>query len=167
MEFTTFCWFCIAKVQILLAIANGTPVLCRNLFGSRFAWPLDFGFALADNRPLFGQSKTWRGIISSVMITALTAPVLGIAMNLGAQFGALAMFGDLLSSFCKRRLGLAESSRFRLLDTIPESLFPLVFLRTQLDLTAVEIAVSVIVFVLLEMTMSPLLYRLRIRNRPY
>ncbi|WP_031434270.1 CDP-archaeol synthase [Methylomarinum vadi] len=167
MEFFSSFWQSIGRHLILLAIANGAPVFFRNVFGPRFAWPIDLGHSFIDKRPLLGHSKTWRGLFSSILLTSLLAPSLGLPISLGALFGILAMSGDLLSSFIKRRLGYEASSRFRLLDTIPESLFPMFFLREQLGVTITEIILIVILFFTLEVILSPLLYRLHIRNRPY
>lgn len=78
------------------------------------------------------------------------------------------MLGDLLSSFIKRRLGIAVSGRARLLDQVPESALPLLVLHESLGLTAyTETAMVVTVFVILDLSVSPLLYRLHIRKRPY
>ena len=103
----------------------------------------------------------------AVLFPMMSAPLMGWSIGLGAGFGAMAMAGDLLSSFIKRRLGYAPSSRFRLLDTIPESLFPVWLLRGKLGLAQIEAIAAVVFFVLLEMSLSPLLYRLHIRKRPY
>lgn len=167
MDVSSLCWQCVAINLVLLAVANGMPVLIRKLFGSRFANTIDFGMMFLDNRPLFGRSKTWRGLVSAILMTSLLAPFFGLSMTLGATFGAYAMAGDLLSSFFKRRLGYEESSRFRLLDTIPESLFPVFFLHSDLNSTMPDVIVSVMLFFTLEVTLSPLLFRLHIRKRPY
>lgn len=161
------CIHCIAQAVILLIAANGAPVLARNLFGERYARPLDGGLTWRDRRPLFGLSKTWRGLAAALAASAAVAPLLGLATFFGALFGALSMGGDLLASFTKRRLGYAVSSRARLLDILPEALLPVVILRTALGLSMLEAVIAALVFFLLEVSCSPLLYRLHIRNRPY
>lgn len=167
MQIPVLCGQCIIDMLLILAISNGVPVLVRNMFGSRWAWPIDVGLTFFDRRAIFGHSKTWRGIASSILMTALSAPLLGWSLSLGAMFGVCAMVGDLFSSFIKRRLGYAPSSRFRLLDTIPEALFPLLLLQEKLGLTIADIGATVFFFSALEMTLSPLLYRMHIRKRPY
>ena len=42
----------ILQALILLALANGAPVIAKKLFAGRFAWPLDGGLCLADGRLL-------------------------------------------------------------------------------------------------------------------
>jgi hypothetical protein len=81
--------------------------------------------------------------------------------------GIAAMAGDLVSSFVKRRLNLAPSSRATGLDQIPESLFPLLACRGALALSVLDIATGVAVFFAGEVVLSLLLYEAHIRDRPY
>lgn len=167
MEDLSVCIPCIARVLLLLTIANGLPVLAQKLFGARFATPVDLGAILPDGRPLFGHSKTWRGLASAVLLTALAAPLLDLAWPHGAAFAALVMSGDLTASFLKRRLGYAESSRFRLLDVIPEALFPVIVLHGPLGLSALDGLLCVLLFFAIAVLISPVLYRWHIRRKPY
>lgn len=157
----------IAQVLALLALANGTPVLAKKIFGARFACPLDCGIRFLDGRPLFGVSKTLRGLALAIVVTAVLAPLIGLNMETGAAVAAAAMIGDLFSSFLKRRMNLAPSSQALGLDQVPESLFPLLVCRNALSLTAVDIAVVVAAFFVAELLLSRLLYKLKIRDRPY
>jgi len=77
------------------------------------------------------------------------------------------MTGDLLASFIKRRMGRAESGRARGLDTVPESLLPTMLLKEPLALSLIDIILIVALFFLIEEWVSPILYRLHIRKRPY
>jgi len=167
MQDISLCWLSILKVLLLLTIANGTPILTRNFFKTHYAWPVDFGIVFFDQRPLFGCSKTWRGLIASVFMTGVLALLLGMIFQNGVFFGLLVMLGDLSASFIKRRLGYIESSRSRFLDTFPESILPVLILHEQLGLTLFDGMLSVAMFFILEVLVSPLLYRLHIRKRPY
>jgi hypothetical protein len=87
--------------------------------------PIDGGLRLG-GEPLFGASKTWRGVVSvalgtalgyalAAMGTGLTIPELAgkspaLASLFGLGFGAGAMFGELPNSFVKRRLGWASGT---------------------------------------------------------
>lgn len=155
------------QVLIILAAANGGPVFARNLLGNRYARPVDGDRRLADGHPLFGASKTWRGLIAALLLAAATAPWLGWPWWLGAWAAAFSMAGDLLSSFLKRRRGLPASARATGLDQIPEALLPPLALTPWLPLGIAEIAAVVAVFFAGEILLSPLLYRLGIRRRPY
>ncbi len=167
MDGLSLCWKCIVTVLLLLSIANGVPILACKVFRVRFSWPVDFGIKFYDKHPLFGYSKTWRGIVTSVFTTSLLAPLFGISIRNGALFGLLVMSGDLSASFIKRRLGYTESSRFRIIDVIPESLLPVLVLHEQLGITMLDGMVSIALFFILEVVLSPLLYHLHIRKRPY
>ena len=151
----------------LLGAANGAPVLAKRVLGAHWAWPLDGGLRFFDGRPIFGKSKTWRGLAASVLTTAAIAALLGIPVEVGAIFAAAAMMGDLFSSFVKRRLGKASSSQALGLDQVPESLFPLLVCWNELGLTLIDAAATVALFFAGELLLSRLLYRLHIRDRPY
>ncbi len=73
----------IVKLLLLLAVANGTPVIVKKLLGDFLAYPLDGGMTFYDNRPLLGSSKTIRGIVTSVVATSVCAPLLGRNMDDG------------------------------------------------------------------------------------
>jgi CDP-2,3-bis-(O-geranylgeranyl)-sn-glycerol synthase len=157
----------IIRILILLGVANGTPIIATRLLGKRFNAPLDGGLKFPDGRPLLGTSKTVRGLVLSVVCTTLAALLLGFDWIIGAGLASASMIGDLLSSFVKRRLGLRAHSQAFGLDQIPESLLPLLVLRQQLGLGYDDIAIIVAAFVVLELVLSHLLYKLHIRSQPY
>lgn len=157
----------IIQALTLLAVANTIPVIATKLLGAHFAWPLDAGFTFIDRRPLFGQSKTLRGLVLSIVGTAAVAPFIGLQAKTGALVAAVALSGDLMSSFVKRRLNLPSGGRATGLDQLPEALLPLLVLSRILDLTLVEIVVATVIFFVGEVLLSQLFYRLHLRDRPY
>lgn len=157
----------IIQTTALLVIANGAPVLANKILGKRGAWPVDNGLELSDGQRLLGDSKTWRGLVAAILLSTVCALLIGLKPLTGALFGALAMSGDLLASFCKRRLRRRESSRARGLDTVPESLLPTLLLKNPLTLAWIDIMLVVALFFLIEELISPVLYRLHIRKRPF
>ncbi len=157
----------ILRSLCLLTLANGSPVIAKKIFGSRLAWPIDAGARFLDGRPLLGPSKTIRGALISVAATAALAPLLGASFATGALVAAFAMIGDLVSSFTKRRLGLASSAQAIGLDQIPESLLPLLVCRDALSLTFADIAICTGVFLAGELVLSRVLYALHVRDQPY
>ncbi len=52
----------LGKVLFLLTIANGTPVIGKKILGDKMAFPIDGRLILGDGQPLFGKSKTIRGV---------------------------------------------------------------------------------------------------------
>jgi CDP-diglyceride synthetase len=167
MPLPSLCWYCIFQALLLLIAANGAPVITSKLLGNRLARPMDNGLKLSDGYRLFGDSKTWRGLFSALFLTTAVAILWGLEPITGVLFGALTMTGDLLTSFIKRRRGNVESSRARGLDAVPESLLPLCLLKDALALNFIDITLIVGLFFLIEEFVSPVLYRLHIRNQPY
>lgn len=144
----------VSHLVLLLVIANGTPALLGLLLGSRWNRPLDNHRLFADKRPLLGPSKTLRGLIGALLVTALLAPLLQLSALEGASFALLAMLGDLCSSFIKRRLGFASSRSVPLLDQLPESILPLWGMQTVLGASVSEIALAVCTFIVIDLLLS-------------
>jgi CDP-2,3-bis-(O-geranylgeranyl)-sn-glycerol synthase len=103
-------------------IANPTAVV----FGG--GTPIDLGKKWKDGRRIFGDGKTFRGLIGGTVcgiligliqmqVTSLT--FLGIFTLLSIitlSFGAL--LGDITKSFFKRRLGFERGAKFPLVDQL-------------------------------------------------
>jgi CDP-2,3-bis-(O-geranylgeranyl)-sn-glycerol synthase len=160
-------FWAIAQALAILTLANTAPLVAKKLLGTRLARPLDGGHVLFDGRPLFGPSKTIRGIVVSIVAATAGAPVVGVAPWVGAMMAVTAMAGDLLSSFVKRRLGRAPSSQALGLDQLPESLLPLLAGGQALSLTSLDIAVAVAVFFIGELVFARLFYSIGWRDEPY
>ena len=152
---------------ILIVLANSIPVALKDILGQKWAWPIDGGLVLPDGEPLFGHSKTLRAVIAVIPATALLGMALGFDLLTGLYIGVGALLGDLLSSFCKRRLKLAPSSQAIILDQLPESILPLLLVKAELLLDWQTILTLSLIFMLLEMLASPLLYKLKLRDRPW
>jgi CDP-2,3-bis-(O-geranylgeranyl)-sn-glycerol synthase len=155
------------KLLLLLLIANGAPILAREAVGGRFNLPLDGGHRAADGRFWLGPTKTFRGIIAAIVFTGFAAPLLGIDWKIGVATALLAMFGDLIGSFCKRRLGIASSTQAIGLDQIPESLLPLLVLAKTLQLSCYSVLIIAAAFFILVLALSRLLYWIGVRKHPY
>jgi CDP-diglyceride synthetase len=159
--------FIILQLLVLLMLSNGTPVIAKKVLGDRYSYPLDGNVRFADGRPLFGRSKTIRGLVLAILVTTAGGSLIGLGWKTGLLVGGFAMAGDLVSSFSKRRLNLPSSSRASGLDQVPEALFPLLACRRLLPLAAADIAVCVVIFVVGEVLLSRLLYAWHVRDRPY
>ncbi|MCU7871169.1 MAG: CDP-archaeol synthase [Candidatus Thiodiazotropha sp. (ex Lucinoma borealis)] len=155
------------KLLLLLVVANGAPILARHLFGARFNWPLDGGYLTSKGHHLLGPSKTVRGLIAAVVVTSAIAHMVKIGWQWGAMIGAVAMLGDLVASFIKRRLNMPPSSQAIGLDQIPESLLPLLFCVAVFDLNWWSVLFLVLAFLVVVPLLSRLLFLLGIRRRPY
>lgn len=155
------------QVLLLVCAANGAPILIRWWLGSRLDFPVDLGRCWYDGQRLLGPTKTLRGVAAGIAAAVLGAPLLGLPTVVGWLVGGGAVLGDLLSSFLKRRLRMAPSSRAAGLDQIPESLLPVLAAREAMGLDAWQLVMVVCIFLLLDMILSPLLYWVHIRRRPY
>ena len=63
--------------------------------GKDNALPLDGNTTLSDGKPLFGSSKTIRGVVLSVALTTIAAPLIGLGWDVGFVVAIGAMIGDL------------------------------------------------------------------------
>ena len=155
------------KLLILLVAANGAPIIARHLLGDRCTWPLDGGRKTSSGQPILGSSKTWRGIVAALLLTPAVAYLLGIDWHWGMIIGGLAMLGDIIASFVKRRLGLPPSSQAIGLDQIPESLVPLLAIAPFYPLKWWSVLIVVIAFAVVVPLLSRLFFLVGIRRRPY
>jgi CDP-2,3-bis-(O-geranylgeranyl)-sn-glycerol synthase len=109
-------------------VANAIPVI---LGGGR---PIDAGKKLFNGKPILGSHKTIRGFVAGIIAGTLAST----AENLLLQFGGLsdlsfpfdfsvwlgfvvscgALFGDLVHSFFKRRVGMTEGSPLPVADQL-------------------------------------------------
>ncbi len=151
----------------LLLVANGTPILVRLVLGERWRRPLDDGWKFFDGQPLFGPSKTIVGLIAALSASTLLGFFLSFGWTIGLLIGGLAMLGDLLSSFVKRRMGLRSSAIALGLDQVPESLLPLMVCAPLLDLSWTQVLLVTSAFFVLEVILSRIAYRFGIRQQPY
>jgi len=151
-------WSVLLSLLVLILWANGLPALLGLLLGP--ARPLDGGRTWSGGRPVLGQSKTWRGLFASLLTTPLAGLTLGIPWYLGLGVALGAMFGDLVASFIKRRLGLRSGDSVPLLDQLPESLIPVLLLMGPLGLGWADAGVLVLAFAVLDLVLTPLARRI-------
>ena len=96
--------------------------------------PIDFGRVLRDGERLFGDGKTWRGLVGGTLSGAFLGFLLSVPFNLvapnslwsfgsyGVAFGASAvlafgaLLGDLAGAFLKRRMHKPRGAKAPVLD---------------------------------------------------
>ena len=155
------------QVLLLVIVANGAPLAAKAILGEKLSVPLDAGHIFSDGRPLFGTSKTVRGLVVGVGAGALCALLLGFDWTIGLLIGAAALAGDLVSSFIKRRMDLAPGSQVVGLDHIPESLVPALVAMPLVGLTLFDVAVVTALFAAGGLISSLVLAKLRPENQPH
>lgn len=160
--------FPLVEALLLVMVANSVPILVRLLpLTAKFSYPLDFRYRFFDGRRILGDSKTWRGVAASLFATTLCSALLQTGWVTGMAVALTAMLGDSFSSFVKRRLGMAPSTRAIGLDQVPESLLPFIVLHYRWQLTWTEVGFLTLLFVILDFLLSRIFFRLHVRKRPY
>jgi CDP-2,3-bis-(O-geranylgeranyl)-sn-glycerol synthase len=144
-------------------VANGMPVVARKLPGiARWTTPI--------NIKLFGANKTYRGFavgVASAVICALIQfslrnvwffkelnelhTSLGQSALVGLLLGFGALFGDLVKSFVKRRIGIAPGHAWPILDGIDYVLGAIVFIWPFYHATPLDVFVLLIAAPLLSL----------------
>lgn len=157
-------------VIVFLFLANCMPVLAQRLTGERLNYPVDGGRLWLDNKPLLGPNKTIRGVATSIAGGMVACGLLGQPWWLGGVVAALAMAGDLTSSFIKRRLNVPIGGDLFPLDHLLEALFPVLLLIPILSLSWTQTFVIVISFVLVAFPSTLwwkyIIHRAPIKNYP-
>ena len=155
----------ILQMVVLLAAANGTPVIAKKIFRHRFARPLDGGLDFIDGRPLLGTSKTIRGIVASLAITTASAPLVGLSPKIGALV-ALRRWRATSSrasrsagSACRQAAARSASIKF-------PNRFSRARLPAALSLKAADILLVVAIFFVGEIVLSRVLYALICATSP-
>ncbi|MBS7653983.1 MAG: CDP-2,3-bis-(O-geranylgeranyl)-sn-glycerol synthase [Candidatus Bathyarchaeia archaeon] len=153
--------------------ANASPVI----FGG--GKPIDCGKRFLDGKPIFGSHKTYRGLISGLLIGTLVgwmqeflAPnvnlpkgstFLGFALSLGA------LFGDLMGSFIKRRLNLKPGSPLPIVDQI-DFVIAALFFALIADPLSLSIPKAIIIATLtfpIHVLANFIAYMLRLKDNPW
>ena len=120
MEFVTLV---LSSILFILPayIANMAPIFVHRFFG-KYTYPIDFNKSFFDGKRIFGDGKTWAGLIAGTLVGGLVGAsyslntMLGFKYGLALGFGAL--FGDLVKSFFKRRLGFERGKMWFPFDQI-------------------------------------------------
>ena len=123
--------FQLVYLMIPAYISNMIPVFTRGL-----PWnaPIDFGLKFGSKR-LLGENKTWAGfvsglfaaLISGVLISQIYWPFAFSALRWSFLAGFGALFGDIVKSFFKRRVGIKPGKPWIPFDQIDYSVGALAF----------------------------------------
>jgi len=160
----------VCKIVFFLLWVNGLPPLVGILVNDRFNQPIDGGRLWLDSKPVFGSHKTIRGLFASLLGGTALFSLLGVAWWCAALAALLAMAGDLLSSFIKRRRTLASGEDVVILDQFFESFFPVFFLNFFVSLSLIQFCTVLICFIFIAYWFSRfqhyILYRPPLKNYP-
>ncbi len=125
--------------------ANMAPVLTKNIF-KRYAIPI--------NEKLLGKNKTYRGLIMAIVFSIIIVFIQSLVgwnsivdyseINLwllGLLLGFGAMFGDMIESFFKRKIGIPSGEPWYVFDQLDFPLGAMMFASFIVPFTWIEFTV--------------------------
>ncbi|NPA23690.1 MAG: CDP-2,3-bis-(O-geranylgeranyl)-sn-glycerol synthase [Crenarchaeota archaeon] len=165
-------------------VANGSPpVISKILEGE--CTPIDGGRMFIDGKRILGDGKTIEGFIGGVLagysislfiysLLILLLPPHILSLLYIPQpphvlaLSVLALSGDLLGAFIKRRLGLARGAPAPVLDQLDFLMFPLVYMYAVLGIHDYYIYIIAILFTLfMHLFTNYVAYKLGIKSVPW
>ena len=159
--------------------ANMAPVVAKNMF-RKLTLPIDFNIGLGNNT-IFGKNKTYRGLIAG-MLAAIIVAYTQFFLNggnifadlalvdysnwllIGLLLGLGAMFGDLVKSFVKRRIGLKPGMPFVPFDQLDFVFGALVFIYPVARLSMEKMAIILFISFILHMVINHIAFYTGIRK---
>lgn len=132
------------------------------------AWPVDGG-AVFRGRRVFGDHKTWRGIVVGVFVGMIVATLQGRPLLHGAVLAFGNFLGDLLGAFVKRQRGLKSGESSLLVDAIPSPVVALASgaLVIPVPLTLSQSVLVVAATVPLHMAANRFWHAIRLKSVPW
>jgi CDP-2,3-bis-(O-geranylgeranyl)-sn-glycerol synthase len=166
-------------------VANMAPVFANKIPGLR-KWnlPLDYGRKFRGKR-IFGDSKTWRGLLLGIVLATVTLGLQVWAFNnygwaqdianninyfvfpvyiLGPLFAIGALGGDALESFFKRQRGLKEGQSWFPFDQLDYIIGGLIASFPIIELTLKEYLAVIIVWFCVHLLFVYIGYVLGVRD---
>lgn len=174
---TEFCnRLIVALIYVLPAyVANATPVVSVKIIGR--STPLDMGLYAWDNRRILGDGKTVEGLISGILVGALSGIPIYFLINVFRNIleplvlGTGAMIGDVFGSFVKRRIGLERGRPLPPVDQLGFLLSSLFFSYIVYGLptwTSLDVFITLLIITFfLHVATNYVAYLLRLKDRPY
>lgn len=130
--------------------------------------PIDHGKTLFGKR-IFGDHKTWRGILIGTLVGGLVAWsqqrlfLEGVILTLGN------FIGDLFGAFIKRQMGLQSGSASLVLDALPSPICTLLFgaLFYAMPLTLAQCLTMLASIIPLHIMANKLWYAIKLKSVPW
>jgi len=158
------------KIVGFILLVNFLPFITGVILEERCNRPIDGNLRWFDGRPLLGAHKTIRGLLAGVLGGLVISLPLQLPWLIGGGAALLAMIGDLITSFIKRRLRYASGKAVPVLDQFLESLLPILFFHHFLQLSLWQLAAILLSFIFLahlgSLFWHYILYRSSPKNSP-
>ncbi|MDD2666338.1 MAG: CDP-2,3-bis-(O-geranylgeranyl)-sn-glycerol synthase [Methanocellales archaeon] len=113
---------------ILIAVWLMLPAYVANAFAvlTGGGKSIDFEKNFLDGKRIFGNGKTWNGLIGGIIVGMFTGSVQNVLLPSFVLFPLIvlfcltfgALFGDLCKSFIKRRLDIESGSKVPVMDQL-------------------------------------------------
>ncbi len=171
-------WFNAFLFFLPAGMANVTPVLASKIpVLKRWNAPLDFGKSYHGKR-IFGDHKTWRGLLSGVIVAGLVAAAEAdlayYVLNedrlwfilAGMLMGFGALMGDAIKSFFKRRVGIAPGQSWFPFDQTDYIIGGLLAVSPFIQWYPALIGQVLIIYFGLHLITNYIAFRLGIRDQP-
>lgn len=168
----------IAAVLFFLpaGLANAVPVLANKVpILKNLNAPLDFGQTYRGKR-VFGENKTWRGLIIGVVVASLAAVVIGKLnqnvigtsgqLTVGFLLGLGALIGDAVESFIKRQVGIKPGHAWVPFDQLDYIIGGLIFVSFVASLPVWAIITIIFVYSCLHIAVSYFGYLFGFKKQP-
>jgi CDP-2,3-bis-(O-geranylgeranyl)-sn-glycerol synthase len=167
-------------------IANATPVFAKKIsWLDKLNYPIDFKKELNGIR-IFGDNKTFRGLISGIVMAILTAGIMQYIYNnsedlrttLGFDFSSInfivygflagmgALLGDAIKSFFKRRVNIKPGSTWFPFDQIDYIVGGIIFLMPLIMLTLEQYLITFFVWFGMHLISTYIGYLLKLKDKP-
>jgi len=160
--------------------ANASPLIVKGFLKNRH--PVDFGKNFTDGRRIFGENKSWEGVIAGVLVGTVVGialvPLYGCTLVKLAVAGFVqgigSMVGDLANSFLKRRLGIKPGEPLPFLDQTSFIVVSLMIVRLAgvdqlvgVGLGLVDMAIVIGIALVLHPLTNYIAYLLKLKEVPY
>ncbi len=167
-------------------LANAAPVFANHIpLVNRWSTPMDFGLKLRGKR-LFGNNKTWRGLLSGMALGGLVALLQRYGYNhvgfvqditylnysvirvglLGAMLGGGALLGDAVESFFKRQVGVPSGDRWFPFDQTDYIVGGLLVSLIAIRLPLFRYGIILLTWFVVHLLAGPTAYLLHLKKRP-
>jgi CDP-2,3-bis-(O-geranylgeranyl)-sn-glycerol synthase len=145
--------------------ANAIPVITGR------GIPIDFNKKFFDGKPIFGKNKTLIGFLTGFFTGTAVGfiesiyfgynPFIGLILSLGA------LFGDLMGSFIKRRLGINPGKLLPIIDQIDFVLGAVLFSLLMETLSPNFVLVILIITPPLHLLTNFVAYKVGLKSNPW
>ncbi len=163
-------------------IANGSPPVISKIVKN--VHPIDFGKTFIDGKRILGDGKTFEGYVGGVLSGYALSLIIYTMLILALPdicrvyviprpldvfiLCNLALLGDMLGAFIKRRLGLPRGAPAPILDQLDFMAFPMLYMYLVLHVTDVMVYILMVVLTVgMHYFTNFVAYKLGIKREPW